>query len=424
MVTGGEGLTVGSHKRVVVTCDLGVSPKCRGTYQAAYADVVRYRANNDGKDVCLFCSRKSKFSGRNNPNTKYPLNDSLLRNIDSEGKAYLLGWVASDGNVKKNVVAISINKRDVELFDSLSKIVGYRLYVARNSAKPDMRTVCFSSEEFSNDVCRHLGIVPGKKDRSVKFPHHIPNIWKAAFIRGYFEGDGCVTDPRRTPAKGFVSPRADIASYSNSMREDIRAFLGITSYNGSERVHWEGDNALDFLARIYDGSTYRLSRKFDLYCDWAGWVPGLAGRGACAAYQQFKCVKTRPDAVLPAKLRASDAGYDLTALEKIKVVGDVEFYDTGIKAQTTHGWWLMLAARGSITKTDYILANGVGVVDRTYTGNIIIALRKCSPEAHLDLPCRIAQLIPMVSVHLGEAVAVGELEPTNRGDGGFGSTGQ
>ncbi len=423
MVTGHEGLRAGSHKKVIVTCDLGISSKCRGTYQAAYKDVIRYRVNNDGKDVCLFCSRRLKFSGRNNPNTKYPLSDSFLRDIDDEGKAYLLGWIASDGNVRKNTVAISINKRDIELFDSLSKIVGYHLYVARNPAKPDMRTVCFNSEEFSNDVCRHLGITPGKKDRGVKFPHHIPDIWKPAFIRGYFEGDGSVKDPRRTPAKGFISPRASIASYSDFMREGIRAFLGIPNYTGSEQVSWEGDNALDFLARIYDGSTYRLSRKFDLYHDWAGWVPGLAGRGTCTAYPQFKCVKTRPDAVLPTKLRASDAGYDLTVIERTKTVGDVEFYDTGIKAQTTHGWWLMLAARGSITKTDYILANGVGVVDRTYTGNIIVALRKCRPEARLDLPCRIAQLIPMVSVHLGSAVVVDELESTDRAEGAFGSTG-
>jgi len=424
MVTGHEGLTAGSHKKVTVTCDLGINSKCRGTYQAAYKDVVRYRGNNEGKDVCLFCSRKSKFSGRNNPNTKYPLNDSFLKDIDSEGKAYLLGWVASDGTVGKNVVAISINKRDIELFDSLSKIVGYHLYVARNPAKPDMRTVSFSSEEFSSDVCRHLGIVSGKKDRSVKFPHHILDSWKLAFIRGYFEGDGSVINPRYTPSKGFVIPRVSIASYSDHMREGIRTFLGITSCGGSEQVEWSGDNALDFLARIYDGSTYRLSRKFDLYCDWAGWVPGLAGRGTCTAYRQFKCVKTRPDAVLPAKLRASDAGYDLTVVEKVKVVGDVEFYDTGIKAQTTHGWWLMLAARGSITKTDYVLANGVGVVDRTYTGNIIVALRKCNPEARLDLPCRIAQLIPMVAVHLGNAVAVDKLELTDRAEGAFGSTGE
>jgi dUTP pyrophosphatase len=99
-------------------------------------------------------------------------------------------------------------------------------------------------------------------------------------------------------------------------------------------------------------------------------------------------------------------------------------YATGISVRPPPGFYFDLVARSSLSKTGYMLANGIGIIDRDYTGEILVALRKIDKDApDLVLPAKIVQLIPrrwydMIPV---EAPAEG-LPKTDRGDGGFGST--
>lgn len=134
--------------------------------------------------------------------------------------------------------------------------------------------------------------------------------------------------------------------------------------------------------------------------------------------------KTRPDAILPVRAHASDSGFDLVLLEAAKTVGDVTMYSTGISIRPPDGFYFDLVSRSSLSKTGYMLANGVGIIDRDYTGEILVALRKVDKDAaDLVLPAKIAQLIPRRwhDMVLIEAPVEG-LPGTDRGDGGFGST--
>lgn len=138
----------------------------------------------------------------------------------------------------------------------------------------------------------------------------------------------------------------------------------------------------------------------------------------------FYVHKTRPDAILPSRAHATDTGFDLVLLEATKTLGDVTMYATGISVRPPDGFYFDLVARSSLSKTGYMLANGVGIIDRDYTGEILVALRKVDKDApDLVLPAKIAQLIPRqwVAMMPIEAPAEG-LPGTDRGDGGFGST--
>lgn len=136
---------------------------------------------------------------------------------------------------------------------------------------------------------------------------------------------------------------------------------------------------------------------------------------------EFECIVHHEDAVVPSK-RLSDAGFDLTAINLVKTIGSVNFYDTGISLVPKEGYYFKLYPRSSISKTGYSLANSVGVIDSGYTGNIIIALRKESTSVKdLELPCRIAQLVPEKSILSTMKVSC-EQFLTSRGEGGFGST--
>ena len=134
--------------------------------------------------------------------------------------------------------------------------------------------------------------------------------------------------------------------------------------------------------------------------------------------------RVHPDAVLPTKAHPDDAGFDLTVISLAKTLPNgVELYDTGLQVQPPPGYYTEIVPRSSISKMDYMLANSVGVIDCGYTGNLYVALRKTDPDAPgLTLPCRVAQLIPRRLEDMG-VMEVDALGDTQRGAGGFGSTG-
>ena len=130
-------------------------------------------------------------------------------------------------------------------------------------------------------------------------------------------------------------------------------------------------------------------------------------------------------AVIP-RQTAGNAGMDMTAIKSELNDYYVE-YDTGIAAEIPEGYVGLLFPRSSISKTSLVLANSVGVVDSSYRGTIKFRFKNIAKHhktAHIyTIGDRIGQLviIPYPSI---ESVEVKELSETDRGEGGFGSTGK
>lgn len=145
---------------------------------------------------------------------------------------------------------------------------------------------------------------------------------------------------------------------------------------------------------------------------------------------KLKIKKLREGAVLPQRMTAQSAGYDISAcLDSPLTVqpGETAKVPTGIAAQleADSGYVLLTYARSSLaTKHGLAPANCVGVIDLDYRGEIFIPLHNSSPEAYTIQPGeRIAQLVvtPIITPDIVEA---DELDDTQRGAGGFGSTGK
>lgn len=137
----------------------------------------------------------------------------------------------------------------------------------------------------------------------------------------------------------------------------------------------------------------------------------------------FSVELCHPDAMIPTRSHATDSGYDLKLVDIKKRVGPVTFYGTGVKVTPPPGFYFDLVARSSLSKTGHLLAIGVGIIDRDYTGEIIAPLLKVDPLApDVTLPDRLVQLIPR-AWHDMQPVVVDQLPvKTARGDGSFGST--
>ncbi len=122
------------------------------------------------------------------------------------------------------------------------------------------------------------------------------------------------------------------------------------------------------------------------------------------------------------------AGADLRALldENIKIQpGETYFVHTGIAAQIPEGLVGLIYARSGLAcKRGLAPANCVGVIDSDYRGEIMVALHNYSNNPQEIEPGeRIAQLViaPYIAADFEEAES---LDDTDRGEGGFGSTGR
>jgi dUTP pyrophosphatase len=139
---------------------------------------------------------------------------------------------------------------------------------------------------------------------------------------------------------------------------------------------------------------------------------------------QVYCKKTSEQAVTPSRATSGSVGYDLTAISLFKKVSDTTYlYDTGLQIAPPKGYYTEIVPRSSLIKTGYMLANSIGIIDNDYRGNLLIALNKIDQKApDLELPFTRCQLIfrkEEVNMNFTE---VDNLDDTERGSGGFGST--
>lgn len=141
-----------------------------------------------------------------------------------------------------------------------------------------------------------------------------------------------------------------------------------------------------------------------------------------------KVKRTLPNAVLPMKATEGSAGFDLTAAtEKFKpeLTGPIWEYDTGLSFEIPPGYVGLVFPRSSVTtKTTLMLGNGVGVIDSDYRGTIKFQFRNVNHAAgkKYNIGDRIGQIIIMPYPTVG-FIDASELNVTDRGEGGFGSSG-
>lgn len=138
----------------------------------------------------------------------------------------------------------------------------------------------------------------------------------------------------------------------------------------------------------------------------------------------IKFIKIVEGAKIPSFATSNDVGMDLVAIRKIKEYDNgVILYGTGLKVRPPDNYYVEIVPRSSIIKTGWILANNVGVIDPDYTGELMIAMVKIDENAEeLELPFCKMQLI-VRKIHKFEIEETSDIIETERGSGGFGSTG-
>ena len=150
--------------------------------------------------------------------------------------------------------------------------------------------------------------------------------------------------------------------------------------------------------------------------------------------------RVHKDAVIPKYSKKGDAGMDLTAVGKVEfnAITGIATYHTGLAVEIPEGYVGYIYPRSSITKVGCRISNCVGVIDSGYRGEVVVkmdlspqvvlAITGSVPRISEQIPPyrmgdRIAQLVIMPYPKV-QFVEVEDLSNTDRGEGGFGSTGK
>lgn len=137
----------------------------------------------------LIISNKLLYRNQSEAAIKIPIDDTYFTQIDTEQKAYFLGYMYADGNVYKTRFKLELNKQDIDiLYVFLQELKSTRkIYEYKNN-----RSVLISNKKMVDDLIS-LGCGP-RKTYNLRFPSQtqVPDHLLSHFIRGYFDGDGSI----------------------------------------------------------------------------------------------------------------------------------------------------------------------------------------------------------------------------------------
>ena len=142
------------------------------------------------------------------------------------------------------------------------------------------------------------------------------------------------------------------------------------------------------------------------------------------AFVKVRFKKLHPEAIIPSYAKPGDAGMDMTAISIMDDEGFQVTYGTGIAVEIPEGYVGLIFPRSSIRKYQIELTNSVGVIDSGYRGEIQFTFNKTAgvPSKRYAVGDRIGQLIIMPYSTI-IPIESDILSDTERGQGGFGSTG-
>ena len=124
----------------------------------------------------------------------HKFNHNYFKTIDTEEKAYILGFLYADGYNSDKQVVISQLEQDVDILEKINKALDADNQIKRKLQSTNNKTVCqlcYSSIDMCTDLT-NLGCFRNKS-LACTFPTFLDKSLVRHFIRGYFDGDGCFT---------------------------------------------------------------------------------------------------------------------------------------------------------------------------------------------------------------------------------------
>ena len=240
----------------------------KGMSMSKIASLVGYKSQNSVKNILI----KNNIKIRSKAGFKPEFNENFFENIDSEEKAYWLGFFTADGNVypRKNsqpCLRIELSIKDKYILEQFKNSLN--LYVNVRKTRKQCCILQWHSQKMFDDLFFY-GVVPNKtkKEKFVILNNELMNH----YIRGFFDGDGWVTN---TTSHGKrKGSRKCIGFCGNPVfLNDLRTFLNkeigtknlkIADRAGCSQLLYSSKEDVENLIKyMYHNSNIFLKRKKD-----------------------------------------------------------------------------------------------------------------------------------------------------------------
>lgn len=216
---------------------------------------------------------------------KYDIDVDYFETIDTPEKAYILGFLATDGYNSNTYVSASIQNKDVEVLEFVRNQICKETIISSKRWTPNVSVLHFSSVKLCRDLSK-LGIIKNKS-KVIRFPN-IEDKLLSHFIRGCFDGDGSIMyreykDGRKK--KGIIMNYACASiDFINKLEQILKDKCNLSDrkihvhkksgcfylqYNGSANVK----KIYEFLYKNDCFSLKRKKDKFIKYYEANGYLP-------------------------------------------------------------------------------------------------------------------------------------------------------
>lgn len=216
------------------------------------------------KDLCI--SRTELYRHIKTYNIIKPnrFNENYFSLIDTEDKAYFLGYLMADGCVCKDISRLDfgIHKKDIAILQAFKEHLQSINNIRQHA---NVAIINHTSKKLISDLMAH-GCTE-RKSLTLQFPTTVPQEYVWAFIRGYFDGDGCATSHMPTTNKNririnFIGTKEFLTELQNIFKTNYKLrptgiykrnfCLEITSKSNIEYV----------VSNMYKNASIKLERKY------------------------------------------------------------------------------------------------------------------------------------------------------------------
>jgi hypothetical protein len=212
-------------------------------------------------------------------NKTYHFNEHFFDTIDSQEKAYFLGFLYADGcnSASRNNIKCTLSEKDKDILLKFSTLLGskkpLRYIISQNPKWSNYVELSLYSKHLSQRL-QELGCFQNKT-YIITFPDWLATELYPHFIRGYYDGDGCLVHTKTTGNGCFSIVGTE--NFCLSLQEIFKSFTQVTSYITTRHPEHHNNirtfcisgnlQILKVLNWLYQNSTIYLERKYQKFID-------------------------------------------------------------------------------------------------------------------------------------------------------------
>jgi len=261
------------------------------------------------KSTCKLALRRAGLRARSNSvaQRKYAIQENFFETIDTEEKAYWLGFISADGGIYDKRLTITLAAKDrahlVKFATSIGPTLPIRVFTSDGYA---LASISSRSEKLASDLFA-LGVTPKKSlTLSPWSPRRIE--LQAHYWRGFIDGDGCLSEAGKARSVGLMGTLPVVnafLSFAHRICGTNAKPYAVKTTPGMFTAHVGGSFlATTFATAIYEGAGVYLDRKYEIFRRWNAEPPS------------YRTKKQRAIDIETAKCQFATGGITKTRLAK------------------------------------------------------------------------------------------------------------